>query len=118
MTNPVAPSTSLTIGNATFQLLYSFEAVAAAEDATDRALLTGLRSRDISSPSISLVRAMLYAAVLPLNPKVTLAEVKALVTRKNLSDIWTKVLNAWSAGMAEPDADEADEDTDPRTDQS
>jgi hypothetical protein len=117
MNNPVAPSTSLTIGKAAFQLLFSFEAVAQAEDVLDRPLLTGLRSRDISSPSINLVRAMLYAALLPLNPKVTLAEAKALVTRKNLSDIWNKVLACWSAGMAEPDA-EADEDADPKTDQS
>ena len=117
MTNPVAPSTSLTIGEATFQLLFSFEAVAVAEDVTDRALLTGLRSRDISAPSINLVRAMLYAAMLPLNPKSTLAEVKTLVTRKNLSEIWSAVLACWSAGMAEPDT-EADEDTAPRTEQS
>jgi hypothetical protein len=114
--NPVAPSTTLVIGKDTFELLFSFNAVATVEDLIDRPLLTGLRSKDINSPTISLVRAMLYAALLPNHANTTYAEASALVTRTSLSEVWGKVLNAWSVGMAESDT-EAD-DADPTKDQS
>jgi hypothetical protein len=115
--NPVKPSTELTINKVKFSLLFDFEAIATAESLLDRPLLTGLRSRDFNSPTINLVRAMLFASLLPLNPETTYREASALVTRVNLKDVWAKVLACWSAGMAEPDSDD-DDAVDPKTDQS
>jgi hypothetical protein len=115
--NPVAPSTTLVIGKQTFELLFDFESIALAEELTDRSLLTGLRSKDINSPSIRLVQSMLFACIHANHPEVTYTEAKSLVNRKNLSSIWGSILSAWSAGMAEPDH-EADDDADPKPGQS
>jgi hypothetical protein len=115
--NPVAPSTTLVIGKQTFELLFDFESIALAEELSDRSLLTGLRSKDINSPSINLVRAMLFACIHANHPDVTFAEAKLLINRKNLSSVWGSVLSAWSAGMAEPDP-EAEDDENPKPDQS
>ena len=111
--NPVAPSTSLTINKVTYSLLFDFESIALAEELTDRSLLTGLRSKDINSPSIRLVQAMLFACLHVSHPDVTYAEAKLLVNRKNLSAVWGSILTAWSAGMAEPDPDKDAADPNP-----
>jgi hypothetical protein len=125
--NPVQPKTCLTIGAKTYQLLFDFEAVATAEELVDRPLLTGLRQRDISTPTISLVRAMLFACLYhphvagvanDVIPPVTYSEAKALVNRKNLGEVWGKVLSAWTAGLAEADPEEDAVDEDPKTAQS
>lgn len=115
--NPIAPSTTLVIGKQTFELLFDFESIALAEELTDRSLLTGLRSKDINSPSIRLVQAMLFACIHSNHPEVTFAEAKLLITRRNLSTVWGSILSAWSAGMSEPGPDDAD-DENPKTDQS
>ena len=106
--NPVAPTTSLTINGVEYELLFDLNAVAEAEELTDRPLLTGLRQRDISTPTISLVRAMLFASIRAKHPEVSFELAKSFVTRKNLGEIWAAVLTAWTQGLAEPDKD-ADE---------
>ena len=106
--NPVKPSTSVTIGGKDYSLLFDFESVALAEELTDRSLLTGLRSKDINSPSIRLVQAMLFACIHANHPEVTFAEAKLLINRKNLSSTWGSILSAWSAGMSDPDPEDAD----------
>ena len=118
MKNPVKPSTTLEINGVKYELLFELEAVALAEDITDRPLLTGLRQKDITTPTISLVRAMLFACLAAKHPEITFALAKTFVTRKNWSEIWGTVLNAWTAGLAEPDPEEDAVDADPKTDQS
>ena len=114
--NPVQPTTELKLGGEVYELLFDINAVALAEDILDRPLLTGLRQRDFSSPTISLVRGMLYACITAKQPQVTFEQAKAFVTRKNLGEIWTTVLAAWVKGMAEPDPAK-DGDGDPTQDQ-
>jgi hypothetical protein len=117
--NPVALATPLNLNGATYALLFDFEAVARAEEIVDRPLLTGLRQRDLNTPTITLVRAMFFACLQANHPTVDYATVKSLVTRKNLSEIWTAVLSAWTAGLAEPDEEEEPEVVaDPLTGQS
>jgi hypothetical protein len=115
--NPVQPKNHLKLNGVTYELLFDFEAVATAEDIADRPLLTGLRARDYQSPTISLVRIMLFACLQTKHPEVSLDIAKALVNQKNFREVWTAVLNAWAAGLAEPDPEEV-ESTDPTTDQS
>lgn len=109
MKNPVLPTTTLILtdpmkgGEATFELLFDFEAIARAEDLTGRALLTGLTKRDVDHPAISLVRAMLFAALLPTQPEIEYREAAAFVTRKSIKPIWDKVLVAWVAAMQDAD---------------
>jgi hypothetical protein len=105
MSNPTSPSVKLQIAGSSFELVFDFEAIAEAEEITGRALLTGLRRRDIEAPAINLVRAMLFACIHPKQPKVVFAEIKPLVTRENITDVWAKVLEAWTEGLSEPDED-------------
>ena len=67
MQNPTSPAVTLQIAGSSFDLVFDFEAIADAEEITGRPLLTGLRRRDIESPSINLVRAMLFR-VYPQGP--------------------------------------------------
>jgi|ERR1039457_414617 hypothetical protein len=108
MNNPTQNPIRLDIGGLGYLLVFEFEAIAEAEELTGRALLTGLKRQDIEAPSISLVRLMLFACLHARQPNMTLDQVKPLVTRNTLPEIWNKVLEAWTAGMAEPDED-ADE---------
>lgn len=104
--NPTEPVTTLKVAGNEYRLLFTFDSIAEAEDATNRALITGLSKRDLLTPRISLIRAMLYAALLPYLPKITLAEASALVTQHNYNAIWAKLLAAWVACMAESEDDE------------
>ena len=115
MKNPTAPSTTLVIGKTSYELLFDFESIALAEELTDRSLLTGIRSKDINAPSIRLVQAMLFGCLHVNHPEITFGDAKLLLNRKNLGEVWSKVLNAWSAGVSEP---EAEGDGDPTKDQS
>lgn len=116
--NPTQPTTPLTINGETYELLFDFEAVARAEEIVDRPLLTGLRQRDLATPTITLVRAMLFACLQANHPEFNFAGAKALVTRANLGAIWLAVLAAWTAGLAEPDEDAEEEAGNPLTAQS
>jgi hypothetical protein len=105
----------LKLNGETYSLVWDFEAIALAEDISDRPLLTGIKVRDITSPTISLVRAMLYACIHTNHTDVTWDHVKAMVTRKTFSDIWVAVLTAWNAGIGET---EESGDENPKTAQA
>ena len=111
MNHPEKPSVKLKLAGTEYTLVYDFDAIAEAEEILDRPLITGLRGRDIATPTISLVRAMFFATAHATHPELTFEQVKALVTRKTLADIWVKVLEAWQ--LAQPDADEASDTADP-----
>jgi len=114
MTNAVQPSVSITLpdpikgGEVDFELIFEFEAIARAEDLTGGALLSGLTRRDVDHPQISLVRAMLYAALLETQPRITLEEASAFVTRKTFKPIWAKLLDAWVLSMNDAEDGSAD----------
>jgi hypothetical protein len=101
--NPVRKHTPLTIGGVTYKLVADFEMISQAEDITGRALITGLTQKDITSPTINLVRAMFFACARSHHPALTYDEAKTLVTRKTLADVWGKVLTAWVDAAAEED---------------
>jgi hypothetical protein len=114
--NPVKNPTTLTINGTPYSLVFDLEAVSVAEDLLDRPLLVGLRARDINTPTITLVRAMLFACIrggelsVPADEQTTFEQVKALVTRSNVGEVWASVLQAWTAGLGKPDSDEDDSD--------
>jgi hypothetical protein len=115
MANPFNKTVILSLDGVYWTLLFDFEAIANAEEVTGRALFSGISGKDVTSPTINLVRAMLYAAVQAYQPATTFAEAKALVTRKNFVDIWTKLLEAWTKSWDEDVEDEVA--ADPTTDQ-
>jgi hypothetical protein len=105
MQNPTSPAVNLQIAGSSFDLVFDFEAIADAEEITGRALLTGLRRRDIEAPAINLVRAMLFACIHKAHSLAKFEDVRKLVTRANISEVWGKVLEAWTEGLAEPEGD-------------
>ena len=105
---PTREVTKLTLKGREYTLLFDLEAVALAEEHTDLPLLTGLKSKDINSPKLLLVRGMLFACIRANHPELSFEDVKALITPKALPKIWAAVLKAWFAGMADEDEDEVD----------
>lgn len=114
MTNLIQPAVKVTIAGEEYLLRFDFEAIAKAEELTNRALLTGLRMKDVDAPRINLVRAMLYACMLAEQPEMAYEMVRTLVTRRNLVELWEAVLEAWREGMVEAEDDEADTENPPR----
>ena len=110
MHNPTHPAVKLKLDGVTYHLRFDFEAIATAEELTDRPLITGLRQKDVTSPKIGLVRSMLFACLRADQPDITLDEAKALVSRETLVSIWTKVLEAWTQAKIEPDAEAVESD--------
>ena len=110
--NPTEPTVTLTLDGTNYALLFSLEAIATAEDATGLPLITGLRAKDVDTPRISMIRALLWACMLPNFPKTTREEAAALVTQWNWRDVWEKVVETWVAGMRKPSEDAASDPID------
>jgi hypothetical protein len=103
MSNPLLPSSTITINFTDYVLRFDFESVAEAEEIVNRPLVTGLTVDDVYHPKVSLVRAMFFAAAHRDQPKLTYDAAKALITRDNLNDVWMKVIEAWTAQNPTPD---------------
>jgi len=101
--NTIQPKTPLVIAGKEYSLVYEFEAIAEAEEITGMALISGLTQKDVRTPKISLVRAMLFAGLHGRIPKITLAEASKLVNQHNWAQIWEKILEAWVECMKAPD---------------
>jgi hypothetical protein len=115
MSHPEKPSVKLKLAGVDYQLVYDFNSIADAEEIVDRPLITGLRSRDITTPTVGLVRAMFYATARTSHPELTYEHAKSLITKKTLPEVWGKVLEAWALAQAEP---EKESDGNPPQDQS
>jgi hypothetical protein len=115
--SPVQPTTELKIGGQTYLLLFDFDAIDTAEQLSGRPLLTGLSQKDFESPSIALIRLMLFACAKATHPEITLQIAKSLVTKHNFRAVWSSVLAAWVKGLSEPDPNE-EKSADPTPGQS
>lgn len=100
--NPTQPSTVVTIAGQEFRLAFDLQAIAEAEEVSGLPLITGITAKVAQTPKLSLVRAMFYASLLRHHPTVTSAGASASVTVHNWVEVWTKVLEAWSKFLAEP----------------
>jgi len=113
MHHPEKPVVKLSLDGTDYKLCYDFEAIAEVEELLDKPLITGIREKDVRTPTVSLVRAMFFATAHAHHPALTFAQAKHLVTRDTLVAVWTKVLEAWTASQPEPEESE-----DPRPSQS
>ncbi len=103
--NPTEQTVQLALDGEKYELFFDLETIAAAEDVTGLPLITGIQEKDVYSPRISLIRAMLWAALQPKWPgkeQLTLAQASKMVTQFNCREIWAKVLETWAAGMRKP----------------
>jgi hypothetical protein len=106
MHHPEKPHVKLTLAGVEYRLVYDFESIAEVEEVLDKPLITGIRPRDVRTPTVSLVRAMFYATAHATHPDLTFEQVKHLVTRDSLVAIWTHVLEAWALSQPEQGDDE------------
>ena len=102
--------TALELGGKTHKLIYDFESIVKAEEATGLALLVGV---DWSNVSVTRIRAMLYASMLQAQPEITLQEITPLINFANILKIERALVQAWR-GPQEPTA-EAPKEEEPET---
>lgn len=107
MNNAIDAATELKLDGRTYHLLFDFEAVAQAEDATDQPLLTGLGQREVNHPRINLVRGMLYAGLLRHHPDISFAAARRMVTADAVPEIWGTILIAWAKARAKSEDGES-----------
>lgn len=79
-----------------YQVQFDFEAIAEAEDLTDRPILTGLTKRQLNHPTINFVRAMFFAGLRRHHAELTYEEVTQLVNRENMASLWADLIEAWA----------------------
>lgn len=107
MSHPEKPTVKITLGGTKYELLFDFEAIAEAEEITDRSLIAGLYTSEAVRPKISFLRALFFACAHSLQPSMTYEQAKLLVTQKTFGDVWMKVLEAWR--LSQPDPEEVAE---------
>jgi hypothetical protein len=104
VSNPTTPRVPLDIdGKPTLYLCYSFNAIAQAESLTGLNLLAGLTSR----LSASQLRALLYAAALTHQPKLTLEEAGDYISHWNQDKVYLALSKAYGESNPEPEEGEA-----------
>lgn len=113
MPNPIKQPVPLKVKGVDYTLMFQLGALSKAEDVSKRSLLTGTELEDFEKPRISLVCAMLYAALLPVQPDMTYAEASALVDEETLFEIWPKVIEAWVIFRARPESVKVADDANP-----
>lgn len=100
--NRTEPVVELELGGETYELFFSLDAIAAAEEVTGEALITGINQKTVKAPRLLTVRALLWACMLPRRPETTFEEAKEMVTQFTWQAVWGAVLEAWAAGMRKP----------------
>jgi hypothetical protein len=95
--------TKLEIGGKEYSLIYDFDSIVTAEEATNMALLINV---DYRRASVARVRAMLFALMLTAHPDIKLKEISKLIVPVNIPSICVAINAAW---MDIRSADERDE---------
>lgn len=98
---PTVQFTDLEIDGETYQLAWDFGAIARAEKMADCNLLQGIAAVFGSGMNASQLRGLFYAALQRAQPKITLAEVDALIRIDTMPDIKDGLLLAWNASLPE-----------------
>jgi hypothetical protein len=91
----------LTIDGTEYRLIYSFNAIADAESLAGCNLLHGISAALISTMTAAQMRGLFYAALKPLQPALTLAEVGAMIRIDTLPGIFEAITLAYSLAMPE-----------------
>lgn len=101
--DPTLPNVELTLGDKTYQLVFTFGALATAS-AKLRAKgiqVNLLHSLDLTALDADRVGPLLFAALLTHQPKIDIEEVEAKITMFNLGTIFEKIVEAYSASLAD-----------------
>lgn len=103
-TDPTLPTVEITLNDTTYFLAFTFGALstAAAKLRAKGVQCNLLHSLDLSSLDADRVGPLLFAAMLSHQPNITVEEVESLVSLHNLGLIFEKIVEAYSASLAEP----------------
>ncbi|MBB5066144.1 hypothetical protein [Granulicella mallensis] len=96
--DPTLPDVSLILNGVERHLCYDFNAIAQAEIHTGINLL-----RNITDVSATNLRALLWAALLKENPKLTIEEVGSWITLHKVPAIHNAIITAWFGSLDEPE---------------
>lgn len=106
--DPLVEYVPLTIGGKTYQLAFTFLALARAEQVVNRFrapgedkcnLLHGLAMIVFTGLDVRELLGLLYGALLPTNPKISLDDTSRLINAANMSDIHEALLYAYRASL-------------------
>lgn len=99
----VQPSATLEIEGQKYSLVYDYNAIAEAEAVCGGQvnLLHGISALFLNTMSALQLRGILYAALKPLQPDITLAEAGALIKINTMPAIMTAIGEAWALSMPE-----------------
>jgi hypothetical protein len=98
------PDVSIEIKGETYHLCFDYAALSIAERKLSDVgikvnMLEALDLRGIGAERLPIV---FFAALVKAQPDITYEEASALITMKNYADIFSKVVEAFVASMAEP----------------
>ena len=97
--DPTLPNVPIILGGVERHLCFDYNAIVLVEQQTGVNLLKA----SVGQPSMTSVRAMLWAALLHENEELTLAEVTALIRPKNIAAIHYALNQAWFGSVADPE---------------
>ncbi len=101
--DPTLPDVELTLQGKTYHLAYDFNAICQANNATGINLLDSILG-DITAISL---RGLLWAALLPDNPEMTIEEAGKLIMLRDIKAVREAVVTAWFASLPEVKPGEA-----------
>lgn len=90
--SPVLPRVPLTVNDTTYHLVWSFNAIARAEQLTGVNMFAYM---DFGNMSVTNMRAMLFAALLTEHPDFTLEQAGDLMQTTTITVIYEALLQSW-----------------------
>ncbi|HET9087140.1 MAG TPA: hypothetical protein VFN53_06445 [Acidobacteriaceae bacterium] len=117
--DPTVETVALKLNGGEYELCFTFGALATAESYLRRmghADINMLRSFDFSGLGASDIAPLLFAAMLPKQPKTKYEDVAALVSFKSFEAILEALTQAYVKSMAEPEKNEVSEHADGASD--
>lgn len=96
----VLPQVKLVVDNVEYSLVYDFNAMATAEQVTGLNLLQCLSFQNINATKL---RGLLYAALLRLQPDMTLEDAGNLLGSADSQDVTNAIVQAYLGSQPEPE---------------
>jgi hypothetical protein len=102
----IQPSAKLEIDGRKYELVYDYNAIAEAEIETGNGvnLLHGIAAFMLRTMSALQLRGLLYAALKPRQPEITMQQTGALIRIDTMQAISAAINEAWGLAMPEAEA--------------
>lgn len=105
--DPTMPKIELKLGDKTYFLVFNFKAlaVAAAKLREKGFSVNLLHSLDLTTLDADRVAPLLYATLITDQPEITIEQVEALISLRNLGSVFEGIAKAYTESLAEPTQD-------------